>query len=294
MDIATSTNIFYERADGSRISMEESIQACADAGYKYLDFGFVELSLSSRQFHTSEWESEINDYLNLAQKLGMRFVQAHATILDFCNPSDSYETQLELFKRSIMGARILGAPWIVAHPSTGVLGGTQTPDTHTRNVLFFQEMADYAASLGIGVAIENMWGKTREGVKRYAIHAEELLRLIEDVGRENIGACWDVEHGSVEKLEQGKAIRLLGSHIKATHISDETGKDNIHILPYTGFVDWEDVLSALAGIGYDGVFAFEIQHYLPYMPIELVPSAMKFSVEVGRQMLNRLEYFKRL
>lgn len=292
MNIATSTNILYERADGSRIPMEASIRACAAAGYKELDFGFVELALSSEQFHTQEWEPEIRGYLKLAQELGPRFVQAHATILDFCNPSDDYETQLELFKRSIRGARILGAPWIVVHPSTGVLGGKQSTDTHARNVEFFQEMADYAASLGIGIAIENMWGKTREGVRRYAISAEELLQLIKDIGRENVGACWDVEHGSVEKLEQGKAIRLLGKYLKATHISDETGPDNIHILPYTGFVDWEEVLAALADIDYTGIFAFEIQHYLPHMPMELVPSAMSFSAQVGEHLLNRLEYYK--
>lgn len=288
MEIATSTNILYERADGSRIPMKESIRACAAAGYRQLDFGFVELALSSKQFHTPEWEAEIKGYWALAQELGLRFVQAHATLFDFCNPSHDDELQRELFRRSIRGARILGVPWIVAHPSTGVIEGKATRDTHEKNVRFFREMADYAASLGLGIAIENMWGKTGQGVRRYAVRAEELLRLIEDIGKSNVGACWDVEHGSVEKLDQGMAIRLLGSRLKATHLSDETGPDNIHILPYTGFVNWDAVLEALADIGYDGALAFEIQHYLPRMPVELIPSAMRFSAEVGRHMAGKL------
>jgi sugar phosphate isomerase/epimerase len=292
MKLATSTNILYERSDGSRISMEESIRACAAAGYRYLDFGFTELGFSSASFRSPEWKAEIEGYKHLAEELGLAFVQAHAVIADFCNPPDPHEEDLELFRRCIQGAGMLGVPWIAAHPSTGVFEGKLREDTHERNIAFFREMADYAASFGVGIAIENMWGKTPEGVRRYAIRAEELLRLIEDIGRENVGACWDVEHGSIEKLDQGAAIRLLDGRLKATHISDETGTNNIHILPYSGFVNWEEVLKALAGINYQGAFAFEIQHYLPNMPMELVPPAMKFSAELGRQLISRFEEFQ--
>jgi sugar phosphate isomerase/epimerase len=290
--LAVSTNILYERTDGSRIPMEESIRACAAAGYRYLDFGFPELKLSSPFFCTSQWQAEIEGYKRLSKELGITFVQAHAVIVDFCNPGRGEEGP-ELFRRSIQGAGILGVPWIAAHPSTGTSGGKPAEDTHERNVVFFREMADYAASFDAGIAIENMRGKTPEGLSRYAIRAEELKQLIEDIDRKNVGACWDVEHGSVEKLDQGAAIRLLGRNLKATHISDETGANNIHILPYTGFVQWDEVLKALADIDYGGAFAFEIQHYLPAMPMELVPSAMKFSVEVGRHLISRFEYFQK-
>lgn len=289
MQLATSTNILCERADGSRIPMAQSIRACAAAGYKALDFGFVELSLQDTPF-TQEgdaWKAEIAAFGELAKSLGMHFIQAHATIYDFCNPRPDDAKSRQLFLRSIEGAHILGAPWIVAHPSTGVKDGAMSPETHALNVHFFREMAAYAASFGLGIAIENMWGQTREGIKRYAIEAAELLRLIEDIGCENVGACWDVEHASVESLPQGESIRMLGRHLKATHISDETGHNNIHILPYTGFVGWDEVLDALVEIRYNGPFAFEIQHYLPHMPMELVPTAMAFSVQVGQYMIER-------
>jgi sugar phosphate isomerase/epimerase len=293
VNLAVSTNVLYERTGGGRIPMEESIRTCAAAGYRYLDFGFTELKLSSPFFGSPEWKTEIEGYSRLAKELGVAFVQAHAVIADFCNPAGGGGEDRELFRRSIQGAGILGVPWIAAHPSTGVSGGKRAEDTHERNIAFFREMADYALPFNVGIAIENMWGKTPEGLSRYAVRAEELLRLVEDTGRENVGACWDVEHGSVEKLDQGNAIRLLGRRLKATHISDETGPNNIHILPCSGFVKWDEVLEALAGIDYQGAFAFEIQHYLPGMPMELVPSAMKFSVEVGSYLVSRFEHFKK-
>jgi sugar phosphate isomerase/epimerase len=291
--LAVSTNILYERKEGSRIPMEESIRACAAAGYRYLDFGFPELKLGSSFFCTPGWQTEIEGYRRLAEELGIAFVQAHAVIVDFCNPAGPGEEGPELFRRSLRGAGILGVPWIVAHPSTGISGGKKAEDTHERNIMFFREMADYAAAFDVGIAIENMWGKTPEGLSPYAVRAEELGQLIGDIDRKNVGACWDVEHGGVEGLDQGTAIRLLGKSLRATHISDETGPDNIHILPYTGFVKWEEVLQALAAIDYSGAFAFEIQHYLPAMPMELVPAAMKFSFEVGRQLISRFEYFQK-
>ena len=293
MDIVTATNILYERSDGSRVSMEESIRACAAAGYKLLDFGFVELALQSEQFSGPSWKREIEGYAHLAQELGIRFVQAHAAIFNFCNPGLDYEQELELFKRSIQGAEILGVPWVVAHPSTGVENGAVRPSTHEENVAFFREMAQFAAQYGVGIAIENMWRTTPEGVRRYGIEALELLRLIEDVDCENVGACWDVIHASVEGLNQGESIRLLGKHLKATHISDETGPNNFHILPYHGFVDWDEVLQALADIDYSGPFAFEIQHYLPHVPMQLVPAALEMSLQVGRHMIEVLQKYKK-
>lgn len=129
-------------------------------------------------------------------------------------------------------------------------------------------------------------------MKRYAIRPEELCRLIDSIDADNIGACWDTEHASIENLEHGAAIRMVGQRIKATHISDQTARNNIHILPYTGFTDWDEVLQAFADIDYQGEFTYEIQHYLLTMPEELVPEAIRFSLTVGNQMIRDIRCFQ--
>jgi len=292
MELSTSTNICFERRQGDYIPVQESMRLCASAGYRKLDFGFAELALSSPHFAGPAWREEIGEIKKLAEELGLSFVQAHGTIWDFCNPGQNEEWCKELFCRSIQGAAILGAPWVVVHPSTGCCGGGPDPDTHRKNVAFFQEYAAYAANLGTGLAIENMWGKTRTGIPRYALQAEELLRLVEDVNCRQVRVCWDVEHGSIEGLDQRKALRLLKDYLVATHISDETGPDHIHILPYLGHADWEEILDGLAAIQYDGTFNFEIQHYLPGVPEELLLPALEFSYKVGDGMIRRLEQRK--
>lgn len=282
--ISTSTNIYFERTDGSRIPAETSMRLCAQAGYREMDFCFVDQIFYPTPFTTNQWREYMETYRKLAEELGIRFTQTHGHIHDFCNNQDPF--QWELVTRCVEATAMLGAPWMVMHPSTLVEGDSVHPDTGNINMEYFQKLADYARGFGMGIAIENMWGETKEGVKRYAIQPEELCRLVDSIDADNIGACWDTEHASIEGLEHGAAIRMVGNRIKATHISDQTARNNIHILPYTGFTDWDEVLQAFAEIDYQGEFTYEIQHYLLSMPEELVPEAIRFSYVVGMQMIS--------
>ena len=290
MNLCTSTNTVYERADGSRIPAAESIRLCARAGYRELDFCFVDQVFGKTEFLGPEWQSYVASFREQAETLGISFTQSHGPLYSFC--AGRNEQAEEWLRRSLEGSRMLGVRWMVMHPDTLVTGGAVDPRTMELNVDFFRRLSDEAGRYGVGIAIEDMWGKTREDVPRFAIEASELRELIDRVDAENVGACWDAEHGSSEKLDQAAAIRLLGPRLKALHISDQTAADNIHILPYMGFTDWDEVLSALAEIGYDNPFTFEIQHYLLYLPMELVPSALRLSREVGEYMIRRIQTFR--
>ena len=290
MNLCTSTNTIYERADGSRVPAAESIRLCAQAGYRELDFCFVDQVFGKTEFLGPEWQSYVASFREQAETLGISFTQSHGPLYSFC--SGRNEQTEEWLRRSLEGSRMLGVRWMVMHPDTLVTNGAVDPRTMELNVDFFRRLSDEAGQYGVGIAIEDMWGKTREGVPRFAIEASELRELIDRVDAENVGACWDAEHGSIEKLDQAAAIRLLGPRLKALHISDQTAADNIHILPYMGFTDWDEVLSALSEIGYDNPFTFEIQHYLLYLPMELVPSALRLSREVGAYMIRRIQTFR--
>ena len=181
MKLSTSTNIFFERRFEDLVPMKKCLEMCEKSGYKYLDFGFAELALVSERFKGEQWKDELNEYKTIAEKAGISFVQAHATIFDFCNLGADYEEKRLLFERSITGAKLLGASWIVVHPSTKIRDGKMAPETHEENVEFFRKYAAFAKELGIGLAIENMWGEKIAGVSHYAVQPEEVLRLIEDI-----------------------------------------------------------------------------------------------------------------
>lgn len=257
-----------------------------------MDFCFVDQIFYPSEFTTDTWESYIKRHKALADSLGIIFTQTHGHIHDFC--MDRRLEQWELVKRCVDGAAILGAPLMVMHPSTYIVDGRRHPDTEKINQEYFGKLAEYGKSRGIEIEVENMWGETKEGVKRYCIQPEELLDLLKAIGSDNLGICWDTEHGAIENLDQDKAIAKVGPYLRATHISDQTDRGNVHVLPYTGNTDWDMILKALAKADYKGAFTYEIQHYLLAMPEKLVPDAISLSYKVGEEMADQLEHYKKI
>lgn len=290
MELSTSTNILYERTDGSRIPVRESILLCADAGYRHLDFCFVDQISSKTKFLEKDWREYMLSIREYAENLGVVFSQTHSSLYDFCRGEDNFAWNMVL--RSLEASYILGASWMVVHPSTMITDGEMSPKTKMKNVAFFRRLSDEAGHLGMGVAIENMWGVTKEGVRQYTVDPEEYFDLLEAVDAQNVGACWDAEHGSIEGIDQSAILHRLGSRLRAIHISDQTSRSDIHILPYMGLTKWKPILQALGEINFDGPFNFELQHYLLTLPLELAPAAIRFSREVGENMVKQVQSYR--
>ena len=78
--------------------------------------------------------------------------------------------------------------------------------------------------------------------------AKEALDYVAEVDSKNIGVLFDTYHMNIEEDSIGDAIRLVGAdRLKSFH----TG-DNNRRAPGRGHIDWDEVFSALADIGYKG------------------------------------------
>ena len=78
--------------------------------------------------------------------------------------------------------------------------------------------------------------------------AKEALAYIEEIDSKNIGVLLDTYHMNIEEDSIGDAIRLVGAdRLKSFH----TG-DNNRQAPGRGHINWDEVFSALAEIGYKG------------------------------------------
>jgi sugar phosphate isomerase/epimerase len=54
------------------------------------------------------------------------------------------------------------------------------------------------------------------------------------------------------------AVETLGGHLVTTHIHDNAGKRDDHLVPFTGTIHWSALVMAMEKVGYDGVWMFEI------------------------------------
>jgi sugar phosphate isomerase/epimerase len=100
--------------------------------------------------------------------------------------------------------------------------------------------------------------------------ADELLEMIAPFSTDNFGICLDTGHLNLVQGDPVEFIRTAGDNLKALHIADNMGVKDDHILPYSGgTVPWEEVLTALREINYQGLFNFEVPGEKRPEPIRL-------------------------
>lgn len=289
MRLSTSTNIYFNRPDNVKAKIQDSVSLCAEAGYRVMDMNFFDCTTFKLPFVTDEWEKWIYDIKDLAKKKQIEFSQAHANFYNFCDPNAENKECLDrMVLRSIDCASILGVKWVVIHAGTDFESPMLVKDSKEKNIEYFKPVLEHAASKNVGIAIENLWDLNIAPRRRYTTTAEELVDLVDTLSKEynNVGICWDFEHADIMKQGQEPALKMIGSRLKATHVSDNIGIQNDHILPYSGYTNWAEIMRILKEIKYQGDFTYEIHRYITQLPDELVVAALKYSVEVGNYLLS--------
>lgn len=89
-------------------------------------------------------------------------------------------------------------------------------------------------------------------------NTDAMLRLLDNVNSDNFGAVLDVGHLHAQKEIIPLSIEKLGSKIFYVHASDNDGRDNYHLPPGNGTVDWKALLKALDKHGYGGYIAVDV------------------------------------
>jgi sugar phosphate isomerase/epimerase len=135
----------------------------------------------------------------------------------------------------------LGVPPASASP------GDNQPAAARRSV---ETIAARAADLGIRVALEV--------IPNALSHPEALVRLIEEeIEEPNVGICLDYGHAHLLG-DVGDAVETLSGHITTTHVHDNRGARDEHLVPYAGGIDWDWAMMETQKVGYDGVLMFEV------------------------------------
>lgn len=289
MRLSTSTNIYFNRPGNRKAAIEESISLCAQAGYRVMDMNFYDCTAFKLPFVTDQWETWIHNIKRAAEDNQVEFSQSHANFYNFCDKNAPDKEFLDkMVLRSIDCAAILGAKWLVIHAGTDFDSPRLVKDSRDKNIEYFRPVIEYAARQQVGIAIENLWDYNIAPVRRYTTTAEELVELVDHLRMESnqVGICWDFEHADIMKQAQEPALKMIDCRLKATHVSDNMGIQNDHILPFSGSTDWNQIMRILKEINYQGDFTYEIHRYTAQLPDALVLPALKYSVEVGNYLLS--------
>lgn len=268
----------------------ESMRRCYEAGFRVLDFSFVEFFFTSTELSQDHWQHEVEKIRNEAERLGIVFVQSHLPYNPGYMPEWASEEQRLLYEkhlaRSIQTSAMLGVHWAVVHPFTQYMDTEYDDEASIRyNRQFYSSAIELAMELGVGIAFENM---IEYPVRRkFSARAEELAALVDAFGDKRIGACLDFGHAHRMYRDLSRPVHVLGQRLVALHVNDNTAISDQHFVPFMGTVNWENALNALADTGYGGDFTYEVYGLTKLMPEELKPAAARYAYEVGMHCVHQ-------
>jgi sugar phosphate isomerase/epimerase len=87
---------------------------------------------------------------------------------------------------------------------------------------------------------------------------DALVRLLEDDLEElDASVCLDYGHGHLTG-DLADVIESVAGHLGTTHLHDNNGRRDEHLMPYAGTINWDAAMTMTQKIGYEGVLMFEI------------------------------------
>lgn len=242
----------------SRYGFRAGLERMKSQGYECLDFQhFVNTETPLFQASDSEFEREVESYRKMAEETGIEIFQSHGPWRwpprDF-SPEDRAE-RFEKMSKSIYGTALLGCKYFIIHPIMP-FGDNQDPDPTAlwdMNLEFMGRLEQVARRNQVVICYENMPMKALSNSKPDAI-----LRFAKEIDSPYFKVCLDTGHCAVFGESPAEAVRLIGKDYLATlHIHDNNGHGDLHWIPYTGVIDWEDFAKALREIGYEGCASLE-------------------------------------
>ena len=278
-----------------KMSTEDSIKLMADAGFDAIDFSMH----ISEEYYGEQTDGELGkqkflEWRALAESRGIVFNQAHAPEGSSYRDMDRTVRRFHDIRRAIRNASYLGIPIVVVHPVQHLqYCDPGVPEQLFEwNMQFYNALKPYAEEYGVKIGVENMW-QMPGGIKidhSTCSRPEEFVRYLDTLNSEWFVACLDIGHAPLVGVDPCELIRALGKdRLKALHVHDVDGKDDLHTLPYFSKINWDSVCAALKEIGYDGDLTFEAGAFVDPLPVELSRPAADMMVAVGRHLIKKIK-----
>ena len=280
----------YGIDEGMRLIKESGFEAIDLSLTFLLPWGVLDLDKENKYETMSEEElrEAVHPYKEAAEKYGIEIAQAHAIYPTYHKTQKGQERIDNLLKRNVMLCGYLGCPRLVIHPGERYYAEQMTEqEAWDYNIRMYANLIPELKKYHVIACLENIFlgyrGKYLEGV---CTTAEEINLYVDTLnqmaGEKCFGFCWDSGHSLVIGKDVGKMIHMVGSHLEALHLHDNDGVEDLHIMPYTGKLDWERVAQSLGDIGYKGTINFEVG--FSNIPKEIYPQALAYVAATGRYM----------
>lgn len=125
--------------------------------------------------------------------------------------------------------------------------GDNSRDGARRSV---EELQRLASPLGVRVAVEI--------IPNELSRAGSLAHFVENsLDAPDVGICLDFGHAHIDG-DLVDAIETVSEHLITTHVHDNRGRSDDHLVPFEGTIDWPAAMTTVQKVGYDQPLLFEI------------------------------------
>jgi sugar phosphate isomerase/epimerase len=252
MRYGISTHLYHDR----RLDREHLAQIAS--------YGFEAIELFATRTHFDYHDGAAMD--TLAQWLaetGLSLNSVHAPIASSLTNGqwgEGYSTALADAARRQVAVREAEAalriakriPFDVLVVHLGTPTAKSEPGDNNRGAAFrsVEEICRLAEPLGVRVALEVIPNELST--------ASSLVTMIEgNLEPESVGICMDFGHAHIMG-DVADAVETAAEHLIATHVHDNRRRDDDHLAPYMGTINWDTALVTMQKIGYDGTYLMEL------------------------------------
>lgn len=229
------------------IPYKEQVKLLHDVGFEAFFANWLEI----------ENVAELKEY---ADSLGMIFQSVHAPFYKadaMWEGGEAAEEATEELLQCLDDCAAGKIPIVVCHVFKGF--GEERPNEI--GVENYRKVVEKAKEYGIKIAFENTEG-------------EKYLAAIMDAFKDydNVGFCFDTGHEMCYNYSKDM-LALYGDRLLCTHLNDNLGikdfngkitpADDLHLLPFDGVADWEDIVHRLNKCGYNDILTFELNKQKP-------------------------------
>ena len=252
-DFGVSTHLFHEQ----RLTRDHLVHIAAH-GFEAVELFATRAHFDYHDDHArtqlAEWLSDTRLQLHSVHAPAFGALRNGRWVGAFSNASsDDSRRRLAIAEAEAALALTAHVPfqYLVTHlgvPISEAAGAADNQrDAARRSV---EELAALAAKANVRVAIEV--------IPNPLSSASDLLDLIEEhLDGLDVGVCLDYGHAHLMG-DVAEAIETLSGHLLATHVHDNHGTRDEHLVPFSGNIDWDAAMMSTQKIGYEGIFMLEV------------------------------------
>lgn len=198
----------------------------------------------------ANFEDQVRELRAMADKEGLEIETIHSTIpgcYDLWTEGTAGEDYVAVLKNNIDNCKKFSIPILVVHIQVKEDG----ENLLERGIARLETVVAYAKEQGVKIAFENI------------NEPEFLFEVMKHFQESHVGFCYDCGHEACH-TPGVEFLPILGERLFCTHLHDNDGVGDLHLLPFDGVLDFERICRQLKEVNYQGNITLELCYSRDY------------------------------